>query len=144
MQRTIRLRLQPSHAQAQRLAETARQFTAVFNAVCTLGWREGLSNGVKLHHATYYPLKADYPDLVSDLHIQARVKATEALKSALALKRAGRTVSQPCSDACPPRYNRHTFRLDWDSRTVRLSLVGGRQTLRFHLPNYAARYALCL
>lgn len=143
MQRTIRLQLQPSPAQAQRLAETARQFTVVFNAVCALGWRERLSNGVKLHHATYYPLKADFPDLVSDLHIQARVKATEALKSALKLHRAGRTVRQPSSTACPPRYNRHTFRLDWDSHTVRLSLVGGRQTVRFHLPDYAARYARC-
>jgi IS605 OrfB family transposase len=143
MQRTIRLQLQPSSTQAQRLAETSRQFTAVFNAVCELGWREQLSNSVKLHHATYYPLKADYPDLVSDLHVQARVKATEAVKSALALKLAGRTASQPCSDACPPRYNLHTFRVDWESCTVRLSLVGGRQTLRFSVPDYAARYAGC-
>jgi putative transposase len=143
MQRTIRLQLQPSPAQAQRLAETSRQFMAVFNAVCALGWREQLSNGVKLHHATYYPLKADYPDLVSDLHVQARVKATEALKSALALQKAGRTVHQPSSHACPPRYNLHTFRVDWDSRTVRLSLIGGRQTIRFSVPDYAARYAGC-
>jgi IS605 OrfB family transposase len=141
MQRTIRLQLEPSSTQAQQLAETSRQFTAVFNAVCALGWHEHLSNGVKLHHATYYPLKADYSDLVSDLHIQARVKATEAIKSALALKRAGRTVRQPSSQACPPRYNVHTYRLDWESRTVRLSLVGGRQTIRFRIPDYSAKYA---
>src|SRR5262249_43646329 len=100
MQRTIRIRLEPSPAQAQQLAQTTRQFTAVFNAVCAHGWREHLSNGVKLHHATYYPLKADYPDLVSDLHVQARVKATETVKSALARKRAGHKVRQPSSDAC--------------------------------------------
>jgi hypothetical protein len=89
---------------------------------------------VKLHHATYYPLKADFPDLVSELHVQARVKATEAVKSALALKRAGRKVRQPSSSSCPPRYNLHTYRVDWESRTLRLSLVGGRQTIRFHIP----------
>jgi putative transposase len=141
MQRTIRLRLEPSPAQAQLLSQTCRQFTAVFNAVCALGWRERLSNGVKLHHATYYPLKADYPDLVSDLHIQARVKATEAIKSALALHKAGRKVKTPHSHACSPRYNLHTYRLDWESRTVRLSLIGGRQTIRFHISEYAAKYA---
>ena len=123
------------------LAETSRQFTAVFNAVCAHGWRERLSNGVKLHHTTYDPLKTDYPDLVSDLHVQARVKATEAVKSALALLKAGRKVSQPHSDTCPPRYNLHTYRVDWESRTVRLSLVGGRQTIRFHIPDYSAMYA---
>jgi IS605 OrfB family transposase len=141
MQRTIRIQLDPSPAQAQQLAETSRQFTAVFNAVCAYGWHERLSNGVKLHHATYYPLKADYPNLVSDLHVQARVKATEAVKSALALQKAGRKVRQPRSDACPPRYNVHTYRVDWESRTVRLSLIGGRQTIRFHIPDYSAKYA---
>jgi IS605 OrfB family transposase len=141
MQRTIRILLEPSPSQAAALAETSRQFTAVFNAVCTHGWHERLSNGVKLHHATYYPLKADYPDLVSDLHVQARVKATEAVKSALALYKTGRKVSQPHSDACPPHYNVHTYRVDWESRTVRLSLVGGRKTIRFHIPQYSAKYA---
>jgi putative transposase len=141
MQRTIRIQLEPSPLQTQQLAETTRQFTAVFNAVCAHGWRENVSNGVTLHHATYYPLKADYPDLVSDLHVQARVKATEAVKSALTLRKAGRKASQPRAASCPPRYNRHTYRLDWESRTVRLSLVGGRQTIRFRLPDYSAKYA---
>jgi putative transposase len=147
MQRTIRIQLEPSFAQAAALAETSRQFTAVFNAVCAYGWQEQLSNGVKLHHATYYPLKADYPDLVSDLHVQARVKATEAVKSALTLRpkyqreQIDRKVSQPQSIACPPRYNIHTYRVDWESQTVRLSLIGGRQTIRFRVPSYAAKYA---
>ena len=113
----------------------------MFNAVCAHGWREQISNGVKLHHATYYPLKADYPDLVSDLHVQARVKATEVIKRALALQKADRRVGQPRSDACPPRYNVHTYRVDWESRTVRLSLVSGRQTSRFRIPDYSAKYA---
>jgi len=140
MQRTIRLLLETSPAQAAALAETSRQFTAVFNAVCSHGWRERLANGVKLHHATYYPLKAEFPDLVSDLHIQARVKASEVVKSALVLLKAGRKVNEPHSSSCPPHYNVHTFRLDWESQTVRLSLVGGRQTVRFRLTDYSAKY----
>jgi putative transposase len=141
MQRTIRIQLDPSLAQAAAFAETSRQFTAVFNAVCAYGWQEGEKNPIELHRALYYPLKTDYPDLVSDLHIQARVKATEALKSALSLRRAGPKVSQPHSQACPPRYNLHTYHVDWESRTVRMSLVGGRQTIRFHIPDYSAKYA---
>ncbi len=149
MQRTIRVLLEPSPVQADALAETSRQFTAVFNAVCAVGWQHGQKNGVELHRALYYPLKADYPALVSDLHVQARVKATEALKSALALRRKyereqiERKVSQPHSHTCPPRYNVHTFRIDWESRTVNLSTTSGRQTIRFTLPAYAAKYAGC-
>src|SRR6266511_3245619 len=141
MQRTIRIHLEPSPAQADALAETSRQFTAVFNAVCAYGWQQNEKNGIELHRALYYPLKADYPTLVSDLHVQARVKATEAVKSALSLKKAGRKVTRPHSQACPPRYNLHTYRVDWESRTVRMSLVGGRQTIRFLVPDYAAKDA---
>ncbi len=141
MKRTIRLKLTPSPAQAANLAETSRQFTAVFNAVCAVGWTQKITNGVKLHHATYYPLKADYPALVSDLLVQARVKATEAVKSAIALQKAGRKVGMPVSDACPPRYNVHTYRVDWESQAVRMSLVGDRQTIRFRIPDYSVKYA---
>jgi predicted transposase len=105
MQRTIRLKLTPSVAQAANLAETSRQFTAVFNAVCAIGWEQQITNGVKLHHATYYPLKADYPALVSDLLVQARVKATEALKSVQERKKQGKSVSCPQSPLCPIRYD---------------------------------------
>jgi len=146
VQRTIRIQLDPSPAQAVTLAETSRQFTVVFNAVCAYGWQQNEKNGLELHRALYYPLKADYPDLVSDLHVQARVKATEALKSALALRRKyareqiDRKVSVPQSVACPPRYNLHTYRVDWESQTVRMSLVGGRQTIPFRVQDYAAKY----
>lgn len=140
MDRTLRLPLTVTEDQAATLAETARQFTAVFNAVCRYGWTHGEKNGVRLHHATYYPLKAEYPKLVSDLHIQARVKATEAVKSALVLLKKGKRVSSPQSRSCPPRYNVHTFRLDWAARTVRLSTVAGRMSLPFAVPEYASRY----
>lgn len=141
MQRTIRVKLIPSPPQAELLGETSRLFTAAFNAVCRVGWEQQITNGVALHHATYYPTQADYPALVSDLLIQARVKATEAIKSAFALRKAGRTVGMPQSDACPPRYNLHTYRVDWERETVRMSTTGGRQTIRFAVPDYCVHYA---
>jgi predicted transposase len=140
MQRTIRILLRPTPEQAEALAETSRQFTVVFNPVCAYGWREQERNGVKLHHALYRLLKGECPALVSDLHIQARVKATEAVRSALALVRAGRKVSQPRSWACPPRYNLHTYKLDWQGQTVTLSTTGGRLHIPFSVLPHAERY----
>lgn len=80
------MKLAPSPAQAELLAETSRLFTAAFNTVCRVGWEQQITNGVALHHATYYPTKAAYPALVSDLLVQARVKATEAVTSAFVLQ----------------------------------------------------------
>lgn len=140
MQRTIRLRLEPSPSQADALAESCRQFTSAFNQAVRLGWNEGISNATKLHYLAYYPLKANHPTLVSDLINQARVKAAEALRSAFALKKAGRKVTMPVSHACAPRYNEHTYRVDWESQTVRISTTAGRQIIRFSVPDYAAKY----
>ena len=141
MQRTIRIRLTPSLAHAAMLAETSRQFTHAFNQAVRIGWDARVSNATKLHYLAYYPVKMDHPTLVSDLINQARVKAAEALRSAFALQEHARKVSMPKSDACPPRYNVHTYRVDWESQTVRMSTTGGRQTIRFAVPDYCAHYA---
>lgn len=135
------MRLTPSPIQAETLAETARQFTSAFNQTVSVGWKTGIGNATKLHYLTYYPVKADHPTLVSDLIVQARIKAAEALRSAFALRTHNRKVSMPVSDACPPRYNLHTYKLDWESRTVRLSTTSGRQTIRFDIPDYSTKYA---
>jgi predicted transposase len=103
MHRTIKLLLNPTPDQQQVLIETLRQFTECFNQVCMVGWKSEEKNGVKLHHATYYPLKEQFPQLVSDLHIQARMKATEALKSAFNRRKHGRLAGQPRSRSCPIR-----------------------------------------
>ena len=141
MQRTVRLQLQPTCEQSQALTETTQQFTTAFNDVCAYGWAHTEKNGVELHHATYYTEKAACPGLVSDLVIQARVKATEALKSAFARQKADMPVSCPSSHACPPRYNVHTYTLSWNRQTVRLSTTAGRMTVPFLVTEYASKYA---
>jgi putative transposase len=144
MQRTIRIKLQPTSEQANALLQTRRQFTDVFNAVAAYGWQHRIKNGVTLHHALYYPLKSAYPDLVSDLHIQARVKATEAVRSALQLaKDPTHTVRQPRSWGCAPRYNKHTYKVDWQRQVVNLATVAGRQHIPFVVPDYAQQYTGC-
>jgi putative transposase len=120
-----------------------RQFTASFNAVCRVGWEKRCGNAYALHRLSYRDCKTAFPALVSDLHIQARQKAAEAVRSALDRQRKGRTVSCPQSDLCPPRYNRHSFRLDWGSSAASLSTTAGRMTVLFSLSTYAA-YAIGL
>lgn len=111
--------------------------------MCAYGWAHTEKNGVQRHHATYDPAKAACPGLVADLVMQARVKATEALKAAWARHKARLPVSCPHSRAYPSRYHGHTSLLPWQTQTVRLSTAAGRMTLPFAVPDYAARYVGC-
>lgn len=140
MNRTVRILLHPTPKQAKVLAETLRQFTVAFNEVCSYGWQHLEKNGVRLHHAMYYSSKGRCPGLVSDLLIQARVKATEALKSAFDRKTKGRKVSQPRSRLCPVRYNEKTYRLNWNTHTVRLSTCEGKLSIPFTIPPFSVKY----
>lgn len=146
MHRTVRLPLDPAPEQVTILLETSRQFTEAFNHVCATAWDADEKNGVKLHHLTYRSLKDRLPALVSDLHIQARVKATEAVKSTFTRRKQGRKASCPHSAACPPRYNVHTFKINWTARTATLSTTSGRIVIPFHLPtvfSWATRGEVC-
>jgi len=93
MQRTIRLRLNPTPEQSDTLLETLRQHTTCFNAVAAYGWMHAEKNGVRLHHATYYGLRERFPNLPAQLVIAARVRATEAVKSALVRRNRGKLAS---------------------------------------------------
>jgi putative transposase len=138
VQRTVRLSLQPTAEQVETLRETVAQFTASFNHVAACGWTLQDGNAFTLHKLTYRDCKKANPALVSDLHIQARQKAAEAVRAALALRKQGRKVGCPSSTSCPPRLNLHTYTLDWTAKTVRLSTTSGRTTVPFRLPDYAA------
>jgi IS605 OrfB family transposase len=134
MQRTVRLLLNTTAEQVVALTETTRQFTEAFNAVCGVAWDANERNGVNLHHLTYKPLKLRFPSLVSDHHIQARVKATEAVKSAFTRRKQGLKAGCPKSVKCPPRYNVHTFKIHWEAGTATLSTTSGRLLVPFVLP----------
>jgi len=137
MDRTLRLPLNPTMEQAESLLETMRQFTQSFNAVCSTGWRLKEGNAYTLHRITYCDCKTLCPNLVSDLHVQARQKAAEAVKSAMALGRKGRKVNCPQSTLCPPRYNKNSFSVDWQKGLANLATVAGRQKVAFVVPAYA-------
>ena len=140
MDRTIRLKLHTSADDRQVLTQTVETFTTCFNTVAALGWMTGEKNGVRLHHATYYALRAKHPTLPAQLVCAARVKATEAIKSAFTRKAQGRKTGQPRSVFCPIRYDVHTYRMKWDTRAVSLSTIAGRKVFGFAVPAYAQKY----
>ncbi len=143
MDRTVRVLLKTTPEQSETLLRTAQQFTETFNSICVLGWRLREGGAYSLQRFCYHENKAAWPELVSDLHIQCLHKAADSLKSAFALQKKGRKVGCPQSTLCPPRYNRHTFRVDWQAGAVNLSTVAGRMALTFRLPEYAAYACEC-
>src|SRR6188474_3540187 len=111
VQRTVRLRLKPTAEQRSLLVETMRVTTICFNAVAAYGWQHEQRNSVALHKATYYPLRAEHPTLPSQLVVSARMRAGEAITSALTRKRQGRRANCPKAVMVPIRYDARSYRL---------------------------------
>ena len=109
MKATLRLKLHTDPTIAATLHETMRQSTACFNAVCQHGWEHEERNGVRLHKATYRPLRKRFEHLPSQLVVSARSKATEALKSGHAHRRQGRALPCPHSECGAIRYDARSY-----------------------------------
>ena len=161
MDRTIVVQLNPTPEQAASLKRTLDEHTACFNAVTHEGFTRQCSNGIELHKATYYPLRAEYPDLPAQLVCAARVKATEAVKSALtwqkkhekqypkrvakAIKRGKpiptfKPIKCPQSQMTCIRYDARSYWVKWQRMTCSLATVTGRVELPFIVPIHARQY----
>ena len=134
------LQLNPNQEQVQILQRTLLEHTACFNAVTVEGFTTACSNGIELHKRTYYDLRHLYPDLPAQLVCAARVKATEAVKSALDRKKKGRKTRAPRSRVCPIRYDARSYWVKWESMTASVATVEGRVQLGFTVPKYASKY----
>ena len=140
MDRTIVVHLKPTPEQARVLKQTLQESTACFNTVTELGFTTKCSNGVELHKQTYYDLRSQYPKLPAQLVCAARVKATEAVKSALARQKKGRTTGVPHSKMCPIRYDARSYWVKWETMTCSLATTEGRVELPFSVAPYAEKY----
>lgn len=132
VQQTVRLRLVLDSDLGERLAATVAQYADAFNVVARLGWKAKRINGVELHNRTYHPLR-ERLDLPSQLVISARMKAVEALKSVRARAKQGRTAGCPKTENPSIRFDARSYRLDWKTGRVGLTVIGGRAeaTVRF-------------
>lgn len=158
MDRTVILQLKPTAQQIVILQRTLAEYTACFNVVARLGFETGERNGVELHKQTYYDLRKQYPDLPAQLVIASRVKATEAVTSALTWKskheanyhkkvakwqKQGKDilpfkpVKAPRSQKCPIRYDARSYWVNWEHMIASLATVGGRIELPFTVPSFA-------
>jgi putative transposase len=161
MDRTITVQLNPTPEQARILKVTLLEHTACFNVVAHEGFTTACSNGVELHQRTYYPLRAQYPDLPAQLVCAARVKATEAVKSALTWKvkkeqaypkkveqakkqgkpiPAFKPVRCPHSEIACIRYDQRSYWVKWETLTCSLATVDGRLELPFSVPAHLVQY----
>src|SRR6266849_7507528 len=129
MQRTVQRRLKPTYEQRGILLETMRVSTVCFDAVAAYGWIHEQRNSVELHKATYYSLRAEHPMLPSQLVISSRMRAGEAITSALSRKKQGRRTRCPDATMVPIRYDSRSYRLAEGAAS--LASVNGRQVVRF-------------
>src|SRR6266700_1214066 len=161
MDRKIVVQLKPTGEQAALLQRTLQEYTACFNTVVHEGWTTQVTNGVELHKQTYYPLRAKFPDLPAQLVCAARVKASEAVKSALSWqkKQAARypklvakasklgrepppfkPVQAPHSVCAPIRYDQRSYWVKWESMTCSLATSAGRVAMGLTVPKHAMQY----
>lgn len=129
VQRTIRLRLKPTTEQRAILLDTIRLSTTCFNAVASYGWDHEQRNSIELHKATYYSLRAEHPTLPSQLVVSARMRAGEAITSALTRKSQGRPVSCPVATLAPIRYDARSYKLGEGAASF--ATTSGRQVVAF-------------
>jgi putative transposase len=136
VQRTVRLRLKPTAEQRALLIQTMRLTTVCFNAVAAYGWQQEQRNSVELHKATYYPLRSEHPTLPAQLVVSARMRAGEAITSALTRRKQGRRTTCPKATMVPIRYDVRSYRLI--GATASLATVSGRQIVPFATNPHAA------
>ena len=144
MQRTIRIRLHPNEETAHFLEKTISDYTWAFNDVCQYGWENNIKAGGKLHDATYYSHRAA-TKLPSQLVCSARVKASEALKSAFKLSKKkvkGKKIKVSCpkSKRCPIRYDARSYTIKFNSNQLSFTTVNGRIKFNFELHEYYKQY----
>lgn len=119
------------------IAQTINAYTAAYNHVCSVGWSDGNSNGVSLHHKTYSYCRELLP---SQLSISARTKATESLKSAKSLIKRGQKASCPKSKQVSIRYDQNSYSIWFDRNEISISTVDGRKKTRFRSYKHFEKY----
>jgi len=131
MQRTLYIQLVVSPEQGRAIGVTMALYTACFNAATRFGWDNHTVNGVELHKGTYATLRAQYPELPSQLVCSSRVKATESLKSVRARLAKGKKASCPLSRLQSVRYDARSYTISLTEGWATLATVAGRQRVTF-------------
>ena len=81
MKRTVSLKLNVSGTDLQALCELQEHFSNACNYVAVIALEKKESNRIRLHHLSYYQLKANFPQLGSQMSCNAIAKTAQALKA---------------------------------------------------------------
>lgn len=133
MQLTLRLPIKTN--QIDTLKRTAEQSRDSFNRVCEAGWKMERLNGVELHKLTYVA-ERDVTDLPSQLVCSARVKATEAVKSAKTRLRKGKKAVCPKAKSAVIRYDARSATINLSKSIASLASIEGRIQCELSVPEF--------
>ncbi len=132
--RTIKLKLDiPIEA----IKPTTESYTNAFNYVCNIGWQDGDSNGVSLHHKTYQETRKYLP---SQLAVSARMKATEALKSVKAKSRKKQKETCPKAKQTSIRLDARSYNVWFNRNEISILTIDGRKKIPISVPEYFKQY----
>ena len=134
MDRTVRLMLRLDEADKSKLKETIVMYNKAVNIAANYGFEHHTSSKITIHHATYYSIREQFPELNSSLVQAARDVAAEALKS-VKLKRL--PVAKPLAAA---RFNQRTLRVVLKHGFATLSTIDGRINVTYTIPKYYDQY----
>lgn len=140
MKATIKLRIDTTDEQAALLEEAAGLYAGAFNAVGLYGWQNGISSAYRLHHALYYTIRGEIPELPSQLVVSAIRRASEALKSAFDRRKKGQPVSRSHMSRHTIRYDKRSMSVKLDAGVVSLATTGGRVVAPVRMSSYYKRY----
>jgi putative transposase len=158
--RTIRFQIKTDAPTRAALLETIQAYTSSFNRVAKVAWEGRISNGVQLHHDTYYA-EREVSGLPSQLTISARMKATEAIKSVkeltkkveaenkrrekenIKLEVAGKRARKmkriptvPQSESQAIRYDARSHTINFHKNIASLVTKDGRKQVNLVIPAY--------
>ncbi len=132
--RTAKIKLNIS---PETIKPTIEAYTNAFNYVCEIGWQDGDSNGVSLHHKSYQETRKYLP---SQLAVSARMKATEALKSVKVRLKKGQKVACPKAKQSSIRLDARSYNVWFDRDEISILTIDGRNRFPITVPEYFKQY----
>jgi putative transposase len=132
LNRTVKLKLD---VKAEEILPSLQAYTAAFNLVCQVGYKNKITNSIKLHKLTYQDCRTNF-NLPSQLAISARTKATEALK---AIKSKNKYSKCPQSKLAAIRLDCNSYSIA-KSGVVSILTLAGRKKIKLDIPRYYQHY----
>lgn len=136
--RTVKLKLE--NVNLNDLLPTFRAYTEAYNYICEIGFKDRNFNKVELHRRTYDYCRTQL-GLKSELAVQVRIQAAEAIKATTKLERKKhKKFKCPKSKLMSIRLCKGSFNIWFDRSEVSVLTLNGRLRCRVALPEYFHQY----